>query len=71
MLDVLRHKVVLGPNSVVGELCDKASRCQSCCDGSRCVSKVLLVPVALSDGAEASVVIVLASRVAGAVASAW
>ena len=31
----------------------------------------LLVSIALSDGAAASVVIVLASRVAGAAASAW
>ena len=35
------------------------------------VNHVLLIYVSLSDGAGASVVIVLASRVAGGVASAW
>ena len=71
ILGVLRHKVVLGHSRFVGGLCDKVNCCQSCADGTRCESKVLLFSVSLSDGAGASVVIVLASRVAGGVASAW
>ena len=42
---------------------------QSCADGSRCESTGLVIAVSLSDGAGSSVVIVLASRVAGGVVS--
>ena len=61
ILDVLQHRVVLGNSRFVGELYDKVDCCQSCA----------VIYVSLSDGAGASVVIVLASRVAGGVASAW